>query len=152
MSHRRAMVTIAAAAVLDTGLGSAFADVEHVSEPHGLYWALTTATTVGYGDIAPHTAAGHWIAALVMLTVVPLFAAAFSLFTSGLTEVHVAASRDLLTAHVGRELAGACKELSKVADRHADALHRRLDDHAELIKAAAATRKTTRPPATGGQS
>lgn len=87
--HRRALATIAVAATLD-GLGAVgFALVERVSIPLGFYWAVTTATTVGYGDIAPHTAAGHVIAVAVMLTVVPLFAATFSLFTSGLTADHV---------------------------------------------------------------
>lgn len=87
--HRRALATIAVAGCLDVAGGLAFAAVEHVSAGLGLYWALTTATTTGYGDVAPHTVAGHVIAAAVMLTVVPLFAATFSLLTSGLTAEHV---------------------------------------------------------------
>jgi voltage-gated potassium channel len=88
-NHRRALKTIAVAGALDLVGGVCFAWVEHLSVGLGLYWAVATATTVGYGDVAPHTTAGHVITVLVMLTVVPLFAATFSLLTSGLTATHV---------------------------------------------------------------
>lgn len=37
------------------------------SIPRGIYWAIVTLTTVGYGDIAPKTALGQFIASMVML-------------------------------------------------------------------------------------
>ncbi len=37
------------------------------STADGLWWGLVTATTVGYGDIAPRTQAGRLIAAVLML-------------------------------------------------------------------------------------
>jgi len=37
------------------------------SIPRGVYWAIVTMTTVGYGDIAPKTIAGQALAALVMI-------------------------------------------------------------------------------------
>jgi voltage-gated potassium channel len=37
------------------------------SIPKGVYWAIVTLTTVGYGDIAPATVAGRTLAALVMI-------------------------------------------------------------------------------------
>jgi voltage-gated potassium channel len=37
------------------------------SIPRGVYWAIVTLTTVGYGDIAPATVAGRTLAALVMI-------------------------------------------------------------------------------------
>ncbi len=46
-----------------------------------LYWAITTATTVGYGDVTPHKGAGRVIASAVMLTTIPLLAAVFALVT-----------------------------------------------------------------------
>ena len=37
------------------------------SVPRGIYWAIVTLTTVGYGDISPQSGVGQAIAALVML-------------------------------------------------------------------------------------
>lgn len=90
MRHgRAAWLTIAAAAVIDVAGGLAFAAAEHISDGHALYFAVTTATTAGYGDITPRTAAGHWIAVALMLTAVPLFTATFSLMTAHLASENV---------------------------------------------------------------
>ena len=40
----------------------------------GIWWAITTVTTVGYGDIAPTTLQGRAIAAVVMLVGISFFA------------------------------------------------------------------------------
>jgi voltage-gated potassium channel len=47
--------------------GAAFASLEDTSIANGIYWALATMTTVGYGDIVPTTAEGKVIAVIVML-------------------------------------------------------------------------------------
>lgn len=104
--HRIAVMVIGAAVLLDAAGGLVFAATEHISGWLGLYWAVTTATTVGYGDLTPKTPLGHIVAVCVMLTVVPLFGASFSLFTSGLTASHVKHSEKRMRDHVTEAMAG----------------------------------------------
>lgn len=37
------------------------------SIPQSIYWAIVTMTTVGYGDIAPHTILGQTLASIIMI-------------------------------------------------------------------------------------
>ncbi len=37
------------------------------SIPRGIYWAIVTLTTVGYGDISPQTSLGQFMASIVMI-------------------------------------------------------------------------------------
>ncbi len=71
------------------GGAAAFAASQHLSFGTGLYWAITTATTVGYGDVTPKNPAGRAIASAVMLTTIPLFASAFALFAGAVASAHV---------------------------------------------------------------
>ncbi|HWE31941.1 MAG TPA: ion channel [Solirubrobacteraceae bacterium] len=73
----RALLAFAAAIVL---IGAAlFSITEGVGFGIGLYWAITTATTVGYGDVSPHDTAGRIVANFVMLTTIPTIGAVFAL-------------------------------------------------------------------------
>jgi voltage-gated potassium channel len=59
--------------------GALFAVTQGVGLGTGLYWAVTTATTVGYGDVTPRNVAGRIVAVAVMLTAIPLMGAVFAL-------------------------------------------------------------------------
>ena len=37
------------------------------SIPRSIYWAIVTLTTVGYGDIYPHTVLGQFFASIIMI-------------------------------------------------------------------------------------
>ena len=81
--HHRKHITIllaAATACVFAG-GGAFAATQSLPFTTGLYWAITTATTVGYGDVTPKPGVGRVIASLVMLTTIPLLASVFALAT-----------------------------------------------------------------------
>ncbi len=52
------------------------------SIPQGIYWAVVTLTTVGYGDIAPVTALGKFIAGIVMILGYAIIAVPTGIVTS----------------------------------------------------------------------
>lgn len=56
------------------------------SIPHGIYWAVVTLTTVGYGDIAPHTVLGRGVASLIMLTGFSIIAIPTGIFAAELNK------------------------------------------------------------------
>lgn len=55
------------------------------SIPHSMYWAIVTLTTVGYGDIAPQTPFGQFIASIVMILGYGIIAVPTGIVTSEIT-------------------------------------------------------------------
>lgn len=71
----------------------------------GMYWAIVTASTVGYGDKAPVRWTGRLVAALVIVISLPMFAVFTAELTSTLTvanlESGIQGVEDLRTRRVG---------------------------------------------------
>ena len=81
---RRHIAVLLASAVACVLVGAwLFALAENLPFTTGFYWAITTATTVGYGDVTPHNGIGRFLASAVMLTTIPLLATVFALVTGG---------------------------------------------------------------------
>jgi voltage-gated potassium channel len=51
------------------------------SIPRGIYWAIVTMTTVGYGDISPQTPVGQALASIVMILGYSIIAVPTGIFT-----------------------------------------------------------------------
>jgi voltage-gated potassium channel len=72
-SRRKITIFLFTVLILVTILGSIMYLVEgpehgFTSIPIGIYWAIVTLTTVGYGDVAPETSGGKALASLIMIT------------------------------------------------------------------------------------
>lgn len=79
LAKRHLDVVLLAAALLVVGCAFAIAVIEEghggpiTGMGDGLWWAVTTLTTVGYGDAFPVTAAGRLLAVLLMVAGISLF-------------------------------------------------------------------------------
>ncbi len=69
------------------------------SIPRGIYWAIVTLTTVGYGDVTPHTTLGHLLATLVMILGYGVLAVPTGIFSVELTPAaHSSTNSELAAA------------------------------------------------------
>lgn len=86
--HKRALAVLAAVTLLDVVSGVILAVIDHVPAWHGVYCTIGTTTTVGC-DLPLHGGAAYAMSTVAMVLFVPLWATAFSFFTTGLTADHV---------------------------------------------------------------
>lgn len=72
-ARRKILVFLFCVIVLNVVFGSLMYVIEgpangFTSIPVSIYWAIVTMTTVGYGDISPHTGFGRLLASIAMIT------------------------------------------------------------------------------------
>ncbi|AKF50720.1 Kef-type K+ transport systems, predicted NAD-binding component [Pseudomonas syringae pv. syringae HS191] len=77
------------------------------SIPKGIYWAIVTLTTVGFGDIVPKTPLGQMLSSLVMITGYSIIAVPTGIFTA-----------ELANAMRGEQLKHDCPVCSKNLHEH----------------------------------
>jgi voltage-gated potassium channel len=95
--------------------------LDHKEYPNifiGMWWAIQTVTTVGYGDVTPKAVAGRIVAAFVMLEAIALVA----IVTAAITSTFVARATHLQDANAEQE------ENQREAE-----VERRFDDLAERL-------------------
>ncbi|HHW4683505.1 MAG TPA: ion transporter, partial [Xylella sp.] len=56
------------------------------SIPTGMYWAIVTMTTVGFGDIAPHSTLGRFVTSALILIGYSIIAVPTGIYTAELTQ------------------------------------------------------------------
>jgi voltage-gated potassium channel len=120
MEGVRATASLALLTALAGGAG--FAAAEGVSFGNGLYWAVTTMTTVGYSNVAPISTEGKVIAVVVML-------------------VGIGAATLVIGAVAQRFLVGAVEQVEVAED---DILTQVRDISARLSKLEQALQRTLR--------
>jgi voltage-gated potassium channel len=94
---------------------------EYASVWEGMWWAVQTVTTVGYGDVTPKSAAGRFVAAGVMLAGVALVAVVTAAVTSNFVTraqaqlgAEDAAEEDLAVQRVDAQLQDITARLDRV--------------------------------------
>jgi voltage-gated potassium channel len=127
VTARTAGRVIAAVSLLVTLLGGVlmwFVDRDDFPTVwRGLWWAVQTVTTVGYGDIVPTTVGGQVIAAVVMLSGI----AFVTVVTAAITATFVESARRRIRGGPDEELGGRLEEIRARLDRIEAALSDRSE-------------------------
>ena len=116
-----ARTIVATTAVIVVASGLLMRVLDHREYPNifiGMWWAIQTVTTVGYGDVTPRALAGRIVAAAVMLEAIALVA----IVTAAVTSTFVTRSARLQDA-------AAAADQAKNAER----IEARFDDLTERI-------------------
>ena len=111
-----AMVVVVAAGSLVTVFERDHPDASIRTLPDGIWWAVTTVTTVGYGDTFPRTAAGRGVGVALMLMGIGLFGA----LTASLAAILMEGDEDEVVAQL-REVNERLRRLEERAAADAQA-------------------------------
>ena len=90
-SRRKILVFLFAVLTIATIFGSFMYVIEgekygFTSIPKGIYWAIVTLTTVGYGELRPQTSFGQFIAAIIMIMGYGIIAVPTGIVTSEIAQ------------------------------------------------------------------
>ncbi len=119
-----AIVTVTTLIVVVSGLLIRVLDHhEYPSIWIGMWWALQTVTTVGYGDVTPKNAAGKFVGAIVMLEGIAFLA----ITTAAITSTFVTRAEG--------ERANAVSEAEGTRENHVDARFDELAAQLERLEA-----------------
>ena len=103
-SRRKILVFISAVLMVVLVMGTLMYVVEGPANgfaniPTGVYWAITTMTTVGFGDITPKTELGRFIASLMMLLGWGTLAVPTGIVTAEMTALRMVRTPTTRTCH-----------------------------------------------------
>jgi voltage-gated potassium channel Kch len=121
LSVRKAMAVIVSATIVSVLIGGVLMTIldgeEFPNVGIGMWWALQTVTTVGYGDVAPENPAGRVVGALIMLEAIAFIAIVTAAITSSFVErarrEHAAASTESSdNDELVKQLSGQLAEIS----------------------------------------
>lgn len=125
LTPRRAALIIATYTALVTCAGGAVAWLvdrkDFATLGDGLWWALQTVTTVGYGDIVPSSGTGRVIGAFVMISGI----AFLTVITAAVTAALIEAARRRRALGADRE---QLPELMQEVSARLSAIEARLDE------------------------
>ncbi|CAK1226350.1 potassium channel family protein [Fructobacillus cardui] len=108
-------MVLSAIAIILIGAGM-YSAVEGINYGNALWWAVTTTTTVGYGDISPHSTVGKVIATVLMFVGIGLIGSVTSTLTTFFTikdeksEVEMVENRLLAIEQQVKELTTILRE------------------------------------------
>jgi voltage-gated potassium channel len=74
------------------------------SIPAAMWWAVSTLTTVGYGDICPITTAGKMLASVIAVLGIGMFALPTGILGAGFVEEREQQKKHLHCPHCGKEM------------------------------------------------
>jgi voltage-gated potassium channel len=136
-------VIVTATAVVVVGAGILIRVLDHTEYGSiwvGMWWAIQTVTTVGYGDVTPHKAIGRIVASFVMLEGIAFLA----VVTAAITSTFVARA----ALEHDQEEAAEAESAEARLDAHFDDLAARLDRvEASLTRLSETSAQGTRGPA-----
>ncbi|MTB51240.1 ion transporter [Lewinella sp. W8] len=93
--------------IIENGEHSGFDSI-----PRGIYWAIVTLTTVGYGDLSPATPLGQFMASLIMIAGYAVLAVPTGIVTAEMTKVS-----DAVDAEIAAEEGKECSRCGEVDNK-----------------------------------